>query len=243
MMERTNKIKRSILVMAGIALLSGMVISGCKKDDDFKPTSNIVTAVAPANNGIVNDAASLDLKWTGASGTKYNVYFGEAKAPSLYKSGITTQTINVPVTGGRTYYWQVGTVDANGEEKLSQVYTFKVKVLLDLEKFTGLFDCDEPKYAHYDVNFTKAGKDTLQVDNFWDLQWKLNYVFDEMGKVTIVPATFSPDASLKVSVTGTGAFDNEKKEIKISYVVLQDASADSPLAIEIDRNTHTYIKK
>lgn len=242
-MTERNKIKRNILVMAGIALMSGMVISGCKKDDDFKPPRNILTSVAPANNGTVEAVTSLDIKWTGATGTKYNVYFGEEMSPSLYKADLTTQTINVPVTGGCTYYWQVGTIDANGEETLSQVYSFRVKMLVDIEKFTGLFDCDEPKYAHYDVNFTKAGKDTLQVDNFWDLKWKLSYVFDDKGKVTIVPVTFSPDPSLKVSVTGTGTFNNEKKEIRVNYVVLQDASAGSPLAIEIDRNTHVYVKK
>ncbi len=232
---------RSILSMAGITLVLAIAFSSCKKDDEFIPTS-IIASVTPVNNGIIDAATTLDLKWGGAA-VKYNVYFGEQSIPALYKDGLTTQTLNVPVTGGRTYYWQIGTINADGKENLGQVYTFKVKVVLDLDKFTGLFDCDEPKYAHYDVNLARAGKDTLNIDNFWDLKWKLSYVFDELGNVKIVPATFTPDPSLKVSVSGTGSFDAEKNKFTVNYVVLQDASMGSPLAIEIDKNTHTYVKK
>jgi len=242
MTERKSGTGRNILSLAGIILMLTIAFSSCKKDDEFIPGLKSAS-VTPANNGITDAVAALDLKWDGIAAVRYNIYFGEQSIPSLYKSGITTQTLNVPVTGGRTYYWQIGTINADGKETLSQVYTFKVKILLELDKFTGLFDCDEPKYAHYDVNMTKAGKDTLLIDNFWDLKWKLSYVFDEMGNVKIVPSTFSPDPSLKVSVSGTGTFDAEKNKFTVNYVVLQDASMGSPLAIEIDRNTHTYVKK
>lgn len=243
MTERSIKTGKKVLFTAGIVLMFAMVFSSCKKEDEFVPGRVTLTSVTPAHNGAVDATSTLDLKWAGASATKYNIYFGEQAIPVIYKTGVTAQALNVPVTSGKTYYWQVGTVDENGRETLSQVYSFRVKMLIDLDKFTGLFDCDEPKYTHYDVTMAKAGKDTLQNDNFWDLRWKLNYVFDDQGAVKIVPATFSPDPSLKVSVSGTGTFDNEKKELKVTYVVLQDASAGSPLAVEIDRNTHTFIKK
>ena len=242
MTEKKTGKGRNILSLAGIVLMLTIAISSCKKEDEFVPGPQVVT-VTPANNGMMDAAAAIDLKWGGATATRYNIYFGEQSIPTLYKSSVTEQTLNVPVTGGHTYYWQIGTINADGKESLSQVYTFKVKVSLDLDKFTGKFDCDEPKYAHYDVNMTRAGKDTLFIDNFWDLKWKLGYVFDEMGNVKIVPATFSPDPSLKVSVSGTGTFDTEKNKITVNYVVLQDASVGSPLAIEIDRNTHTYVRK
>ncbi|HEX2969989.1 MAG TPA: hypothetical protein VHO46_12895 [Bacteroidales bacterium] len=243
MTERKVKIRRRILYIAGIALMFSTVFSGCKKDDEFIPDPGNLASVTPANNGTIDPSGTLDLKWSGQEAIKYNVYFGEKPIPELYQNAVTSQSLNVPVAGGHTYYWQIGTIDGNGKESLSAVYTFRVKMLIDLDKFNGLFDCDEPRYTHYDVNFTKAGKDTIQNDNFWDLDWKLKYVLDDMGKVKIVPATFSPDPSLKVSVSGTGTFDNEKKELVVTYVVLQDASAGSPLAIEIDKNTHTFVKK
>lgn len=242
MTERKVSIRKRMFFLAGVALMFSMIFGSCKKEDDFiQPVK--FTSVTPVHNGTMEESPDLELKWEGTEATKYNIYFGEKPIPELYKGGVTTKMLNVPVSGGKTYYWQVGTIDGNGRESLSQIYSFRVKMLIDLNRFTGLFDCDEPRYAHYDVNLAKAGKDTLNNENFWDLKWKLSYVFDDMGKVKIVPATFSPDPSLKVSVTGTGSFDNAKNQFTVSYVVLQDASAGSPLAIEIDRNTHTFIKK
>lgn len=242
MTERNVGIKNKIRFIAGLTLLFSLAFNACKKEDEYLPDSSSLITVTPIDDGVLDAATAIDLKWT-AAGEKYNVYFGEMPIPSLYKSGVTSKALNVPVAGGRTYYWQIGTIDGNGKENLSAVYSFRVKVLLDLEKFTGLFDCNEPRYSHYDVNMSKAGKDTLQSDNFWDLQWKLSYVFDEMGNVKIVPATFAPDPTLKVSVTGTGTFDPSKNEFVVNYVVLHDAAAGNPLAIEIDKNTHTFTKK
>ncbi|MGE5421086.1 MAG: hypothetical protein ACM3UT_12930 [Chloroflexota bacterium] len=243
MTERSITTGKKVLFTAGIVLMFALVFSSCKKEDDLVPGGVSLTSVTPEHNGAVDAATTTDLKWAGASATKYNIYFSDQAIPVIYKTGVTAQNLNVPVTSGKTYYWQVGTIDASGRETLSQIYSFRVKMLIDLDKFTGPFDCDEPKYSHYDVTMAKAGKDTLQNDNFWDLRWKINYVFDDKGTVKIVPATFSPDPSLKVSVSGTGTFDNAKNEFKVTYVVLQDASAGTPMAIEIDRNTHTFAKK
>lgn len=242
MTERNVGIKSKIRFLAGLTLIFSLAFNACKKEDEYIPDTASQLTVTPVNDGILDAATAIDLKWSG-SGEKYNVYFGELPIPKLYKSGVTGKALNVPVTGGRTYYWQIGTIDGSGRENLSAVYSFRVKVLLDMDKFTGIFDCNEPRYANYNVNISKAGKDTLQSDNFWDLKWKLNYVFDEMGNVKIVPATFAPDPTLKVSVSGTGTFDTSKNEFVVNYVVLHDATAGSPLAIEIDKNTHTFSKK
>lgn len=242
MTERNVGLKNKIRFLAGLTLIFSLAFNACKKEDEYIADSASLVTVTPVNNGILDAASATDLKWSGA-GEKYNVYFGELPIPKLFKSGVTNKALNVPVTGGRTYYWQIGTIDGSGRETLSAVYSFRVKVVLDMDKFTGVFDCNEPRYSHYNVNISKAGKDTLQSDNFWDLKWKLSYVFDDMGNVKIVPATFAPDPTLKVSVTGTGTFDASKNEFVVNYVVLHDAAAGSPLAIEIDKNTHTFIKK
>lgn len=243
MKDKTLKLKNSILFSAVTIFVITSLLTSCQKDEDAIPVRVPLASVTPADKGVIDPVTSLDLKWTGNSGTKYNLYFGEETEPQLFKGDLTAQTASVPVTGGKTYYWRIGTLNPAGQETISHVYSFRVKAALDIEKFTGLFDCDEPKYSKYDVTFTKIGKDTLENNNFWDLAWKLRYVFDDKGKVNIIPSTFQPDENLKVSVTGSGSFDSEKNVFNVTYVVLQDASTASPLAIEIDRNTHTFVKK
>jgi hypothetical protein len=239
----TLKLKNNILLLAVTTFILTSFLSSCQKDEDVTPVRVPLASVIPADKGVIEPMSSLDLKWTGTSGTKYNLYFGEETDPQLFKGDLTSQAASVPVTGGKTYYWRIGTFNSTGQETISHIYSFRVKAALDIEKFTGLFNCDEPKYTKYDVTFTKIGKDTLENDNFWDLAWKLKYVFDDMGKVNIIPSTFQPDENLKVSVTGSGTFDAEKNVFNVTYVVLQDASTASPLAIEIDRNTHSFVKK
>jgi hypothetical protein len=112
-----------------------------------------------------------------------------------------------------------------------------------MDKFTGLFDCNEPKYNHYEVNATKLGSDTLQIDNFWDLHWTLKYVFDELGNIKIVPKTFAPDPSLTFTVSGTGTYDSQTNGFKINYSVLQNTPGGSAASTVIDQNTHFFVKK
>lgn len=242
MTEKNVGIMRKIRLLSGLILVISLAFNACKKEDEYIPDAASLIKVTPVDDGLLDAAPTADLKWS-AAGEKYNIYFGELPTPTLFKSGVTTTALNVPVTGGRTYYWQIGTIDGSGRENLSPVYSFRVKVQLDIDKFTGIFDCNEPRYANYDVNLSKAGRDTIQSDNFWDLKWKISYVLDEMGNVKIVPATFAPDPSLKVSVSGTGTFDISKNEFVVNYVVLHDAAEGSPMPIEVDKNTHTFTKK
>ncbi|HLP72957.1 MAG TPA: hypothetical protein VK155_08660 [Bacteroidales bacterium] len=237
------------LGLAGILITGAIAIGSCTKDEltpENQPGHSGVAggkfAIAPADKVAIPPDTTTLLTWPAASG-KYNIYFGEAQVPALFKNSYSVNTLNVPVSEGRTYYWRIGTIDSYGVETLSPLFSFRVKARMNLEKFTGSFECTEPDYARYQVNFSKLSGDTLLNDNFWDLKWALKYIMNDMGQVNIVPKTFSPDPSMKVSVSGTGTFDNEKNEMKVSYVVLQDAAPGTPLAVEIDRNTHTFVKK
>ena len=238
------KLRISGKVLLTVVILTFVVsFSSCKKDDFTQ--YNAPVSVFPLDKGILGTATSTDLKWTVNPGTagKWNVYFGEKPAPDLFKADYNSQALNVPVAAGHTYYWKIGTFDKNGAEMFSPVYSFKVKVLLDIDKFTGVFDCNEPKYGHYEVKITRVGKDTIQVDNFWDLKWQLKYVFDDFGKVQIVPKTFTPDRALTCTVSGAGTFDYETNEFRINYTVLENVLGNPVVSTEIDDNTHFYTKK
>lgn len=235
--------------LAGLFIIGAVTFVSCAKDElvpEDKPghsgTAVGSLAIAPADKGAIPPDTTTLLKWPSATG-KYNVYFGDTENPAMFRNSYTVNALNVPVSEGRTYYWKIGTVDGYGVETLSPLYSFKVRTRLNVDKFTGSFQCTEPNYASYSVNFTRLAGDTIQNDNFWDLKWGLKYVLNDLGQVNIVPMTFSPDPSMKVSVSGTGTFDNAKNEMKVSYIVLQDATPGTPVAVEIDRNTHTFLKK
>jgi hypothetical protein len=77
-------------------------------------------------------AGAVNLTWTGSSvnvGTiiNYDVYFGTAATPPIYKSAITDSFVNgVTVTTKTTYYWRVVTRDFSGNTSDSGVYQFSV---------------------------------------------------------------------------------------------------------------------
>jgi hypothetical protein len=238
-----NKSNNYSKVLFAILITFMAVFYSCKKDD--LNTYSVPDSVTPKDNGAAEYANTTDLKWSSKSGsaTKYNVYFGETQNPELYKGSVVGQSLNVPVVPGHNYYWKIGTIDASGAEMLSPVYTFKVKVKLEIDKFTGLFDCSEPKYSHYDVNISKISNDTLQIDNFWDLNWKLKYAFDDLGNVKILPTTFSPDPMLKYFVTGTGKYNAETSEFTVSYNVQQVLQGYPPVTMDVEDNVHVFKKK
>lgn len=73
----------------------------------------------------------ISLTWAGSSVsnniTSYDVYFGTATVPVVYKSAVSASTLTgVPVVSGTTYYWKVITHDLTGNTSDSGVYTFTV---------------------------------------------------------------------------------------------------------------------
>lgn len=228
-----------------IVLITFMaVFYSCKKDDNFK-TYAVPDSVIPKDKGVAEYGTTTDLKWVSnaEAGSKYNIYFGESENPALYKSSNSSQSLNVPVLPGHKYYWRVGSVDRAGTEMLSPVYSFKVKLLLNIDKFTGVFDCSEPKYSNYEVRVSKVSDDTLMIDNFWDLNWKLKYTFDALGNVKIVPKSFSPDPSLTYFVTGAGTYNDQTNEFSVNYNVQQMMQGHPPMSVDIEDNMHIFKRK
>ncbi len=73
----------------------------------------------------------ISLTWAGNSVSNniasYDVYFGKASIPVLFKSGITAMTLpGVTVVSGTSYSWKVITHDLLGNTSDSGVYLFTV---------------------------------------------------------------------------------------------------------------------
>lgn len=195
------------------------------------------TASAPANaSQIYVTGTTTDLKWvtTDPDGDtpKADVYFGTDSKPPLYKAGVAALTQTVPVSTGKTYYWRVVMTDANGVTISSPTFSFTVLVKYDFNNMIGLFDCNEPGYAHYNCNLTKVNSNTVSNDNFWDSGWTVQYVFNADGSViTLTPVTISG-----YSIAGSGSFDKMTGQFNVHYTVYQGTKL-------IDDNTHTFTKK
>ncbi len=198
-----------------------------------KNTFSIPEATAPLNHAKIAPATSTMLKWAskGGAAVKWDVYFGTSESPALLKAGHTTQEISVSVAEGKTYYWYVENVDAEGIVTTSPVFTFDVdvtppaKIVYNIDDFVGAYKVTEGTYV-YNVNLTKVNATTLKNDNFWDMGaplWEQEYVFDDYGHVTMTPSTYrAPATSMTMySVTGAGTYNVATKIISVDYKVLK----------------------
>jgi hypothetical protein len=80
----------------------------------------------------VPSSGQISLSWKGSSVDNdivdYDIYFGTAASPPLYKSHNTAQSIgSVPAVSKSTYYWKIVTRDSNNNTSTSDVIEFTTK--------------------------------------------------------------------------------------------------------------------
>lgn len=118
-----------------LLIISGLfAIQSCKKEAPVEATTYVAAmpaAPVPASDAVIaftGTGQAIDLSWTGSAtnAVKWDVYFGDADAPDLAASGITTNAYTAHVTKGGTYFWQVITTDANKVTTKSPVWSFEV---------------------------------------------------------------------------------------------------------------------
>lgn len=239
--------KRRNLIFALLPLLLAVfALPSCTKSDDSNATIYWAftepTAVAPLDAALIKiTGTTTELKWAtvdkDGDPIKADVYFGESDEPPLFKAAHNSLAITVPVAEGSTYYWYVKLTDANGVMTTGPLFHFSVLVNYDINNFVGLFECDEPGYAKYNVNLTKINATTISNDNFWDSGWAVQYVFDDKGDVKIIPISYV-DKTTTYDITGAGKFNNKTKSFWVDYTVKNKATGAT-----VDHNVHTFVKK
>lgn len=87
------------------------------------------SAIFPVRGSTVSAGSSLLLEWEGAdidndiSG--YEVFLDTSETPSTSVGTTTGNTLEVTVSSGLTYYWQVVTTDQEGNSSTSEIFQFR----------------------------------------------------------------------------------------------------------------------
>jgi len=196
------------------------------------PTVPVLTAPV---DGAVDVPVTAALTWTSEDAEHdditYDVYFGKTETPALAATGLTTATFSPVMTPSTKYYWKVVATDSHGYTSTSQVYSF-TSGQEAIMAFVGLYDCDEPGYKHYDVNFKKINATTIEADNWWDSGWPVQYVLDFAKKT----ATIKTYVNGTYVVNGFGTIDPATGKMVVPYTVTKSGAIS-------DNNIHTFVKK
>ncbi|WP_052958651.1 fibronectin type III domain-containing protein [Maribacter thermophilus] len=90
------------------------------------------TALSPISGASISrTSTTVNLRWNAEDLDNdivgYDLYFGESTDPELLISDIETSSYSgIPVTSGKTYYWQIVTRDSIGNESSSAIFSFSV---------------------------------------------------------------------------------------------------------------------
>lgn len=88
-------------------------------------------AVYPIMSGVYSGITSVLLEWNGLDIdndiVNYDIYFDTVKPPSTLLGNTSQNTLETAVAPGNIYYWRVVTVDAQGNNSLSEVFEFRVE--------------------------------------------------------------------------------------------------------------------
>jgi hypothetical protein len=229
--------KNKYLIIVLLLGLAGIfTMPSCTKDES--PTPVVFKAAVPANPTPADGArvkfesTSLTLKWDGAATTTWDVYFGPAGADTLYKSGVTgnSLTITVPVAG--EYSWHVYTIDAN--KVYSKSATWNFTLWENITVYLGNFTVDEPAESWptpYHVNFTRHDANTLDVDAWWD-SWPSTFALDYTNNTYTMAKT---DFGGGYEGEESGTIDPKTGTLKGNYTIWQNGAI-------IEQGPHTYTK-
>jgi len=87
--------------------------------------------VSPADENSDVVAGTITLTWEGADSDndtlKYDLFFGESSDfTSAFEENLTTESKEVTVESGKTYYWKVNSIDPSNAKSIGQVWSFTV---------------------------------------------------------------------------------------------------------------------
>ncbi len=128
--------KRNYILLVLISItMAVFTFQSCTKESTIaipvygaftQPTSS--APVVRADGTVLFSGSAVNLSWSSTNkqneAASWKVYFGTKSNPPLFQSGVTAQTISVPVSDGNTYYWNVEVTDSRMVKTKSETWSF-----------------------------------------------------------------------------------------------------------------------
>ncbi|MHC4630625.1 MAG: LamG domain-containing protein, partial [Planctomycetota bacterium] len=209
---------------------------------------------SPAD-GAVHSQMWVSLSWLpGSDAVSHNVYFGEnfddvaAGAPDTFGGNQTETFFVVGLTGfpypdgftmGKTYYWRVDEIEANGTIRKGEVWSFKVRENLLVDDFDSYADTGDLLLRWIDGTTNSTGSTISLESEFAGNAMKLIYDnssapwYSQAGRISSAPEDWTVGGAKALGLWLRGDVDNSAEQI---YVALEDASGRSAAVLYSDRN-------
>jgi len=109
---------------------------------EMRPDKRVAFSPEPIPGAVLQQEIPVILAWTAGSGAiAHNVYFGAARDDlQLVSSAQSATTYDLGLLGPDTHYWQIGEIEADGDEIKGDVWSFVVAEYLIVDDFEDYND-------------------------------------------------------------------------------------------------------
>ncbi len=198
------------------------------------------------------EAITVDFSVSGGTaGTDFNLIGSQSltiPAGDFFASFKVSPINNVVASGNKVITFEITSVSGGVTAGLGLVgkkYTYTIvddDCPFEVENFVGVYDCDEPGYAVYDVELAAGTEpNTIVVSNFWDYSVASIYiVFDPNSNTITVPdqPIGLTSSGSPLHAVGSGTYTACDGNFTYDYVIYR-LSDDTVF----DDNTHTYTRQ
>lgn len=230
-----NIMKKIILGLSGITLGIMFIVSSCttpaiEAAQEAYDYNSIVPKVLGVNSpSSVVQTQTVDVNVNYHRGGSIWSWSAEGATVQSVSEDTKTATIlfdQAPASGKAVISVTETTMGGITSDPLSVEVSIEPFCVLDINKFTGAFDCDEEGYGVYPVNFTLDPdvQNRIINDNFWDwpadgevIYYDLSGDIDQI--VTVPKQTFTFGDGTVGWVEGSGVYDGCAGTMVVDYDV------------------------
>lgn len=208
-----------------------------------------VANVGPISSSDIVVNYAIESSSTAQEGVDYDVVSGTEgtiviPAGRQYGSLVITTLDNGMVDGDLNLVMTLTDNNAelnNGNGDISNTLTISIidnDCPFDINEVIGLYSCDEPGYAVYDVNFTiyEPIANAILIDNFWDFGGTPYYILNPIEGTAELPEQTVNMGGNDFVVSGSGTYDVCAETFVVDYTIVFAGDV-------IEVNTHTFVKQ